>query len=409
MKTISFAHYTLGVCAAAILLVLTGCSSSGSSGTITPSGASPGSQMRLAQSIEFLYVTNEGSNNVSAYTIDATSGALTPVAGAPFSAGLQPVDAAVDPKGKFAYVVDVDCILPPSCGQGPDSDVSAYKIDATSGRLNKVKGSPFPVGSDVRSVAVDPMGKFAYLAGGFQPEGFVSAYHIDARGRLKNVKGSPFRAGDDSGGVTVDPAGPFVYAINHVSNNVSAYTIDAISGKLKKVKGSPFAAGTDPYGHVAVDPEGKFAYAANNGSNNVSAYTIDATSGALTPVAGSPFAAGSDPSSVAIDPMRKFAYVTNNGSNNVSAYTIDATSGTLNPMTGSPFGTGAGPMSVTIDPAGKFAYVTDNGSNNVSAYTIDAFSGKLKKVKGSPFGAGTGPWGISVCRVTASKCIPPPL
>lgn len=409
MKTTTCAHYTLGVCAAVIMLVLTACSSSGSSGTITPSGASPGSQMRLAQSIEFLYVTNEGSNNVSAYTIDAISGALTPVAGAPFAAGLQPVAAAVDPTGKFAYVVDVDCIHSPSCGQGPPSDVSAYKIDATSGRLNKVKGSPFSVGSNVHSVAVDPSGKFAYVAGGFPPQGFVSGYHIDARGRLKKVKGSPFPAGDDSGGVTVDPAGPFVYAINHVSNNVSAYTIDAISGKLKKVKGSPFAAGTDPYGHVAVDSEGKFAYVANSGSNNVSAYIIDGTSGALMPVAGSPFAAGSSPSSVALDPAGKFAYVTNNGSNNVSAYTIDATSGALKPVTGSPFGAGAGPMSVAIDPAGKFAYVTDNGSSNVSAYTIDATSGALKPATGSPFGAGTGPWAISVCRVTSGKCIPPPL
>ena len=83
-------------------------------------------------------------------------------------------------------------------------------------------------------------------------------------GALKKVKGSPFPAGDAAGGMTVDPAGPFVYAVNHVSDNVSAYTIDAISGKLKKVRGHR-RCGHRSLGHVAVDSEGNFAYVTNNG------------------------------------------------------------------------------------------------------------------------------------------------
>jgi hypothetical protein len=41
-----------------------------------------------------------------------------------------------------------------------------------------------------------------------------------------------------------------------------------------------------------------FAYVANDTSNNVSAYTINALTGALTPVVGSSFAAGTNPASV---------------------------------------------------------------------------------------------------------------
>ncbi|MGH7985387.1 MAG: hypothetical protein ACREQX_03765, partial [Candidatus Binataceae bacterium] len=40
---------------------------------------------------EFAYVANEGSGNVSAYTIDATTGALTPISGSPFAAGADPI------------------------------------------------------------------------------------------------------------------------------------------------------------------------------------------------------------------------------------------------------------------------------------------------------------------------------
>ena len=39
---------------------------------------------------KFAYVGNDGSNNISAYAIDANTGALTPVTGSPFSAGLNP-------------------------------------------------------------------------------------------------------------------------------------------------------------------------------------------------------------------------------------------------------------------------------------------------------------------------------
>ena len=43
----------------------------------------------------FAYVTNVGSNNVSGYAIDASSGALTPVSGSPFAAGTEPYGVSI--------------------------------------------------------------------------------------------------------------------------------------------------------------------------------------------------------------------------------------------------------------------------------------------------------------------------
>jgi hypothetical protein len=54
---------------------------------------------------QFAYVANQGAN-VSAYSI-GTNGALTPVPGSPFAAGLNPFSVAVDPTGKFAYVANL--------------------------------------------------------------------------------------------------------------------------------------------------------------------------------------------------------------------------------------------------------------------------------------------------------------
>ena len=102
--------------------------------------------------VHYVYVTNDGSGNVSAYAIDASTGALTKVKGSPFSAGPQPWGIAVDPTGKFAYVTNVTMCSPSATGS-----VSAYAINASSGALTQVKGSPFnrgasTVGNGDRSV-----------------------------------------------------------------------------------------------------------------------------------------------------------------------------------------------------------------------------------------------------------------
>ncbi len=344
---------------------------------------------------KFAYVANDVSSNVSAYTINSTTGALSPVAGSPFAAGTGPVSVAVDPSGKFAYVANES-----------SANVSAYTINSTTGALSPVTGSPFAAGSFPFSVAVDPTGKFAYVANACgvtcTVSGNVSAYTIDSTtGALSPVPGSPFAAGSTPIAVAVDPSGKFAYVANANSTNVSAYTINNTTGALSPVPGSPFAAGAAPRS-VAVDPSGKFVYVAVNGPSNVSAYTIDSTTGALSPVPGSPFAAGSFPISVAVDPSGKFAYVVD-FFGGVSAYTINSTTGALSPVPGSPFAAGSGPRSVAVDPSGKFAYVTNQCGNvfcsvsgSVSAYTIDSTTGALSPVPGSPFAAGTFPLSVAI-------------
>ncbi len=91
----------------------------------------------------FVYVTNAGAKTVSAYAIDPSSGALTPVAGSPFAAGTVPSGIAVDAAGKFAYLENA----------GSDN-VSAYSIDPTDGALTPVAGSPFAAGTAPVAIAV---------------------------------------------------------------------------------------------------------------------------------------------------------------------------------------------------------------------------------------------------------------
>jgi len=294
----------------------------------------------------FAYVTTATSSDVgtvSGYSINVPSGALTPLNGSPFGAGgsFYTLGAAVDPKGKFIYVTSA----PESAG------ITAYAINA-SGQLNLIPGSPFqnhyqPQGF---GVAVDPTASFFYAANDNQRRVRtfeVYAYSYNERTgkpRLVQKVETPGFFGSPQG-VAVDPRGKFLYLANYDDNDISAYAINPSSGMLTPVAGSPFGAGNLPF-DVAVDPSGRFVYVTNVGSDDVSAYTINKSSGALTPVAGSPFPAGSGPLGVAIDPAGSYVFVANNASNNVSAYSIDSSNGALIQVAGSPFAAGTGPVSI---------------------------------------------------------------
>jgi 6-phosphogluconolactonase len=388
-------RYVLTGCVVGALLA--GCGGSQPPGSLPPSGSNAQTSAsksggRPVTTHHYVYVTNSGSRSVSAFAVNASSGALTQLKSSPFSTARTPFGVAIDPTGTFMYVANA------RFGQ-----VSAYVIHPKSGRLTYVRGQPFKAGEYPKAVAIDPIGKFVYVTNGDSEN--VSAYAINASGALTQVPGSPFAAGPDPTAEAIDPTGSFLYVVNggnsSVKGSVSAYTINASNGALTQVPGSPFAAGTLPRG-VAIDPTGPFVYVANALSNDVSAFVINASSGALTQLNGSPFTTAFEPTAVAIDPTGTFAYVPTVGYGSggfVSAFAINASNGALTQVKGSPFRGGYKPTAMAIDPTGRFAYIADNGfgsSGNVSAFAINASSGALTPVPGSPFLAGRHPFGVAI-------------
>jgi 6-phosphogluconolactonase len=264
---------------------------------------------------------------------------------------------------------------------------------------------------DPQSIAVDPAGKFAYVASeGCDAAGYVSMYMINPTTGILASIGPPVPSNDENtDSVTVDPSGKFAYVTSSGNvwdidfGSVLVYTINPATGALTSTTGGINATGVNEtpelFNSVAVDPSGKFAYAADGGAfpwpsfggdSSVSMYTINSTTGALTSIGM--IAAGAGPDSVAVDPSGKFAYVTNFSSKDVSMYTVDATTGALASI--GTIAAGASPNSVAVDPADKFAYVTNFNSNDVSMYTIDAATGTLT-FTGS-IAAGTNPNSIAV-------------
>ncbi len=357
----------------------------------------------------FVYVANRGSNDISAYALNAASGMLTPIDAnaAPgvqnFAAGTTPRSVTVNPAGTFIYVANAN-----------SHNISAYALNG-DGSLTPIDADSvmpgvqnFPAGTSPISVTVNPAGTFVYVANAdsrnisaYALNGDGSLTPIDADSVMPGVQNFPAGTSPISVTVTVTPSGTFVYVANGGSNDISAYALNG-DGSLTPIDADAatpgiqnFPAGTAPWS-VTVNPAGTFIYVANKNSHNISAYALNGD-GSLTPIdadAGTPgtqnFAAGSNPESVTVTPSGTYVYVANSSSNDVSAYTINA-NGSLTPIDADAatpgiqnFAAGTFPRSVTVTPSGTFVYVANGGSNDISAYALNAASGMLTPIDAIP-------------------------
>jgi 6-phosphogluconolactonase (cycloisomerase 2 family) len=298
--------------------------------------------LALTPSRAFLYVANSTSNTVTGFTVNHTSGDLTPVGTAilptpvcsnPSTCNFNPMGVAVDSGGQFVFVLNQGSTVPVVA-----PSISVFSIDPVRGLLTEVGGSPFAAPANPEFIVASPNSEFLYVSSG---SGTISAFSIGSNGTPSAVAGSPFSGGADIRGMVIDSQGKFLYAADHGNNQVASFSIQG-SGALAPVAGSPFTAGTQPV-MAAIDSTGTFLYVANQGSNNVSAYKVSA--GVPTQVAGSPFATAgtgvinaTQPAFVAVDPTNAFLFVADQGTRDIMVFNIKSTDGTLTMVTNAPFG-----------------------------------------------------------------------
>lgn len=232
---------------------------------------------------KFLYLPQNDSLTVQAFTIDHATGGLTPISGSPFAtAGADSI--ASDPAGRFLFV-----------GNDNTGLISAFQINATTGALTAAPGSPFSAFNldFVHVLAVDGTGKFLYAGQGLAALP-VYAFSIDQNtGALSQVVGSPFGLG--VAGVRTDFNGKFAVGLTGISgdNHLYVFAIDATTGALAPVSNSPFPTTMSTPENLRVHPSSQFVYSFGLDTNSdvaaVEGFSIDPTSGALTTLTGSPF------------------------------------------------------------------------------------------------------------------------
>lgn len=325
--------------------------------TVPPPACTPSSKP------EFAYVLNGFEvDTISMYTVDSCTGSLQANSPATIPTGGNQFGSegmVVDPTGRFAYVANL-------ISNATDlATISMFTINISTGLLTPTSPATIPTGFFPQGIAIDPSGKFVYTAN--SDDNTVSMFTINqSTGVLTPTTPPTVATGWSPLSVTVDPSGRFAYVSNQDDDTESMYTINANTGVLMPTTPATVPTAYSPFQGTA-DPSGKFFYVPNEGGSSVSEYTIDSTTGVLTPTTEIEAATGNGPTSVAVDPSSHYAYVVNRMDNTISMFTIDTATGNLAPNGTIP--TGSQPFPILIDPSGKFAYVGDE-SGTVSIYML---------------------------------------
>lgn len=352
------------------------------------------------------------ADKVRSYTIDydvgsgsgpnTGSGALTSTGLPAVAAGTAPVAAALDPAGRFLYVVDSKVY---TVGGEQVSYIHTFAVDRTTGGLTEVGDItgvktliPDPAldwqGNLVnpQSITVDPLGKFVYVVG-THSKGWrtVAVYTIDPVTGELTCTGT---AGKGAKSIVVEPLGRYAYTIRDVG--VVGYSIDQRTGMLSSlVAPCPYDYCDDNEDdalvylsgaqYLAVDLSGQYLYVARNSPNEIRVYSINHASGIVydtntpQPVpAVSEMALSPSPRStvtgIGVDAHTQFMYLLYNS--NLNGFQLDQLTGQIAGVGIESTIAASGAKGMTTDPTGKYVYVFN--TTGVTGHAIDPGSGKTQ-------------------------------
>jgi 6-phosphogluconolactonase len=305
----------------------------------------------------YLFATFPSANQVAVYREDPIAGVLTQITGSPYSVGDGAHSLVIHPSGKYLYVANP--------GES-ENDVSLFNI-AGNGVLTEVfpRTTVMPLGNEPEQLVMDPSGDYLYVMNSASEN--ISVFSIDAKtGSLTQLAGSPFPIGLSPLNMQVAPSGKFLF-LTGVGTVFTSYieTFNVNSGVLTYANLTP-SEGVNPYG-LAIDPAGKYLYAGNTSSNSITIFSIG-SNGSLTQVAGSPLAdIYNGPVALQMDPKGLFLYVANQSSNNVAVYSINTSTGLPVTLTTSTttfaFATVSDPSVIAFDPNGGHVFIGGQGSS----------------------------------------------
>jgi 6-phosphogluconolactonase len=335
----------------------------------------------------FVYIgtyTAKQSKGIYLMRMDATSGSLTKpelVVEAP-----DPSFLALHPNHKFLYSVNEVSKLDGK----PEGGVSAFSIDASSGKLTFLNRQP-SAGGGPTHITLDRDGKNALVAN--YGTGSVAVLPIEADGKLsppssvdqhKGVVADRKRQqGPHAHCVNVDPGNRFALSCDLGLDKVFVYRLDPEKGTI--TPNDPAAAIVAPVTgprHLAFHPNGKLVYVVDEISCAVTAFNYDPDHGTLAEfqtITTLPegFQGSKSTAEIAVHPSGKFLYASNRGvANSIASFKIDPETGKLTPI-GHTSTLGQAPRHFAIDPTGTWLVAANQDTNNVVVFRIDAQTGEL--------------------------------
>jgi len=346
---------------------------------------------------------NQPPYNLAGFSVDANSGNLSAVPGSPvsFSEMALDVEAATETGGSFVYA-----LIPDSTSQ--TVSLNSYSVNAATGTLTPLQTISYPANTHQTGMLIHPAGTFLYVT----QDTCVLAYQIDpASGNLTQSACSPITSSTFQG-FAIAPPGTYAYQTIGLPGQPATWYIYSISNsdgsltQLQTYQTDSWAGGLFP------DPQGRALYEtlgpiAPNSCGSFAIWQIDTSTGALNPLATS-FSPLCIPMQVAFNPADTFAFVSSetdedpNVANGIYAATVNSTTGDLTAVSGSPFASSAGAGFGSVEPTqGKFLLERIGGtaSGQIVVFAIDPSTGALSEISGV---AGTLPSKYALKMVTVA-------
>ncbi len=347
---------------------------------ISAQGTAQGRGVAASVSPRFAYVTNHDSNDISAFAIDANTGTMAPISGSPFATETGPVAVAVSPDAKHLYVAS-----------GDSSSISEYQI-ATDGGL-EVVGSPLAAGGRPTKLAIDPTGK--YLFSENHSDGSLSSFSIDPQsGELHALKNSPIVMGGSPSGIAVSPDGHFVYMSDSSANTVAAYSIHASTNVLQEIAGSPFRidARADL---LAISSSGERLYVGDSSGQSVAVYSLDALTGGLSREPLSRLEGVAAPGDIVSAADGSAVFVGGSVRQSLSRITVEPVTGQLT-LAAQNEDAPEGSLLLAAEPSGKFLFAVSPTGDRVTRYLINAKTLAPDPESGIAYSTGSAPSSIAI-------------
>lgn len=235
----------------------------------------------------FIANSTSVTNNIGVCAIDAV-GAMTVRNDLFFTARTNPTNLIFSPDGRFLYVVN----------RGT-ADVSSFSVNSTTGALTAVILST-PTGTNPEDLVISPNGRFLYTLS----TGSNSIYmHSVTGGTLTALTIPTIATGVNPKKIVISPNGKYIFVTNNGDNTISAYSANVTTGVLTPVIGSPFAGPTGAGVYAAaVLQNNKHLIITGDSNAKGYVYNIDDATGAIA-VIGLDFALGANPRAIVTVPL----------------------------------------------------------------------------------------------------------
>ena len=215
---------------------------------------------------------------ISSGTLGTMVSAAIPVpAGPPGTNIPDPTSVGVANTLNYIYVTD-----------GVNNTVVGFAYDTTSGALTSVPGQFFAVGKLPSAVISPPEGTFLYVANGNSDD--IYEFFINADGSLQPITNATVTIPTGVGPVAMltDPNAKYLYALANGGSQIHGYTINRVTGALTAVgvNGGAVSTGANPVAFT-IRSDGStsgdyWVFTSNFGANTVSSYALNGATGVLT-------------------------------------------------------------------------------------------------------------------------------